>query len=125
MTSTTLQKIYSLLDNFETGEKFLKSLEEIKQDIELDMDENELVTERIIELKLLNLLSTPVLEYFFQDKLSDDMITFFYTLYLDSFIRSIPDIFNFLINFLFFFLFFFSYTMSHYDLGPFTDLMAL
>jgi hypothetical protein len=84
MTATTQKKIYSFLDNFETGEMFLKSLEEIRPDIQLDMDEFELAAGDKVEFWV----SIMVIEYCIQNKVSEDMLRFFLHYYSDEEISS-------------------------------------
>ena len=75
MILTAQQKIYSLLDNFETGEMFLKTLEEIKPDIELDTKS---------QVKSEFWVSVMVIEYCIQNNVSEDVLRFFLHYYSDE-----------------------------------------
>ena len=81
-TNSVQQEIFNLLDNFETGEMFLKSLEEIKPDIELNM-KSEVKLEHITNDESKFWVSVMVTEYCIQNKVSEDMLRFFLHYYLD------------------------------------------
>ena len=68
MNLTLQQKIFNLLDNFETGKIFLKSLEEI------DIDEGE---------NKEFLVSAMVAEYFILNTVNEDLLRFFLNYYSD------------------------------------------
>lgn len=82
-TNSVQQEIFNLLDNFETGEMFLKTLEEIEPDIELDM-KSEVKLEHITNDKLEFWVSVMVTEYCIQNKVSEDMLRFFLHYYSDE-----------------------------------------
>jgi hypothetical protein len=81
-TNSVQQEIFNLLDNFETGEMFLKSLEEIKPDIELNM-KSKVKLEHITNDESKFWVSVMVTEYCIQNKVSEDMLRFFLHYYSD------------------------------------------